>query len=135
MAGILHKVGKIQRYTNKLPTLHFDQLGRLELGPLKLPQRCTSGSETLHPKPVHPKSTHTPYPALPCPALPCPALPCPALPCPALPCPALPAYLSGHYVRNVVMDVITFPENLQTTSGLSILLHGVISFRDARDFI
>ena len=36
-----------------------------------------------------------------------------------------------HYVRNVFMDVITFPENLQTTSGLSILLHGVISLPDA----
>ena len=32
-----------------------------------------------------------------------------------------------HYVRNVVMDVITFPENQLTTSGLSILMHGVIS--------
>ena len=28
------------------------------------------------------------------------------------------------------MDVITVPENLQTTSGLSILLHGVISLPD-----
>ena len=28
------------------------------------------------------------------------------------------------------MDVITFPENLYTTSGLSILLHGVISLLD-----
>ena len=28
------------------------------------------------------------------------------------------------------MDVITFPENLLTTSGLSILLHGVISLPD-----
>ena len=27
-----------------------------------------------------------------------------------------------HYVRNVVMDVIMFPENLKTTSDLSILL-------------
>ena len=36
-----------------------------------------------------------------------------------------------HYVRNVVMDVITFPVNLLTTSGLSILLHGVISLPDA----
>ena len=32
-----------------------------------------------------------------------------------------------HYVSNVVMDIITFPENLSTTSGLSILRHGVIS--------
>ena len=31
----------------------------------------------------------------------------------------------------VVMDAITFPENLQSTSGLSILLHGVISLPDA----
>ena len=29
-------------------------------------------------------------------------------------------------LRNFIMDVITFPVNLQTTSGLSILLHGVI---------
>ena len=29
------------------------------------------------------------------------------------------------------MDVITFPENLLTTSGLSILLHGVISLPGA----
>ena len=29
------------------------------------------------------------------------------------------------------MDVITFPVNLKTTSGLSILLHGVISLPDA----
>ena len=36
-----------------------------------------------------------------------------------------------HYVRNVVMDVITFPENLLTTSGLSILLHCVISLPGA----
>ena len=28
------------------------------------------------------------------------------------------------------MDVITFPEHLQTTSGLSILLHGVTSLPD-----
>ena len=39
-----------------------------------------------------------------------------------------------HYVRNVVMDVITFPVNLQTTSGLSILLHGVISLPDATSY-
>ena len=31
----------------------------------------------------------------------------------------------------VIMDVIAFPENLLTTSGLSILLHGVISLPDA----
>ena len=30
------------------------------------------------------------------------------------------------------MDVITFPKNLQTTRGLSILLHGVITLPDAR---
>ena len=35
------------------------------------------------------------------------------------------------HVRSVVIEVITFPENLQTTSGLSILLHGVISLPDA----
>ena len=29
------------------------------------------------------------------------------------------------------MDVITFPDNLQTTSGLWIFLHGVISLLDA----
>ena len=32
------------------------------------------------------------------------------------------------------MDVITFPENLQTTSGLSILLHGVISLKEATSY-
>ena len=32
------------------------------------------------------------------------------------------------------MDVITFPENLQTTNGLSILLHGVISLPDAMSY-
>ena len=32
------------------------------------------------------------------------------------------------------MDVITFPENLYTTRGLSILLHGVISLPDATSF-
>ena len=31
------------------------------------------------------------------------------------------------FARTFVMDVITFPEILETTSGLSILLHGVIS--------
>ena len=30
-------------------------------------------------------------------------------------------------LRNVIMDIITFTENLSTTSGLSILLHGIIS--------
>ena len=39
-----------------------------------------------------------------------------------------------HYARNVVMDVITFPINLSTTSGLSILLHGVISLPDATSY-
>ena len=38
-----------------------------------------------------------------------------------------------HYVRNVVIDVIMF-ENLKTTSGLSILLHGVISLPDATSY-
>ena len=32
------------------------------------------------------------------------------------------------------MDLISFPENLLTTSGLSILLHGVISLPDATSY-
>ena len=32
-----------------------------------------------------------------------------------------------HYVRKVVMDIITFPVNLLTTSGLLILIHGQCS--------
>ena len=32
------------------------------------------------------------------------------------------------------MDVIAFPVNLLTTSGLSILLHGVISLPDATSY-
>ena len=32
------------------------------------------------------------------------------------------------------MDVITFPENRKTTSGLQILLHGVISLPDATSY-
>ena len=32
------------------------------------------------------------------------------------------------------MDVITFPENRQTTSGLQILLHGVISLPDTTSY-
>ena len=32
------------------------------------------------------------------------------------------------------MDVIMFPENLYTTSGLSILLHGVISLPDGMSY-
>ena len=32
------------------------------------------------------------------------------------------------------MDVITFPVNLLTTSGLSILLHGVISLPDVTSY-
>ena len=32
------------------------------------------------------------------------------------------------------MDVITFPENLQTTSEISILLYDVISLQDATPF-
>ena len=35
---------------------------------------------------------------------------------------------------NVVMDVITFPQNRKTTSGLQILLHGVISLPDATSY-
>ena len=38
--------------------------------------------------------------------------------------------INCHYVCNIVMDVIMFPENLQTTSGLSILMHDVISLPD-----
>ena len=32
------------------------------------------------------------------------------------------------------MDVITFPENLQITSGLLILLHGVILLPEATSY-
>ena len=32
------------------------------------------------------------------------------------------------------MDVITFPENRSTTSGVQILLHGVISLPDATSY-
>ena len=32
------------------------------------------------------------------------------------------------------MDVITFPVNLLTTSGLQILLHGVISLPDSTSY-
>ena len=32
------------------------------------------------------------------------------------------------------MDVITFPKNLYTTSGLSILLHGVISLPEQTQY-
>ena len=32
------------------------------------------------------------------------------------------------------MDIITFQENLQTTSGLSILFNGVISLPDATSY-
>ena len=39
-----------------------------------------------------------------------------------------------HYVRTVVTYVITFHVNLETTSGLSILLHGVISLPDATSY-
>ena len=35
-----------------------------------------------------------------------------------------------HLLRSVIMDVITFPENLQTTICLSILLHSFISLPD-----
>ena len=50
-------------------------------------------------------------------------------------------YLKSHFwcenvkslplLHNVILDVITFPKNLLTTSGLLILLHGVISLPDA----
>ena len=36
-------------------------------------------------------------------------------------------------LRNVIMNVITFPENVQTNS-LSILLHGVISLPDKTSY-
>ena len=39
-----------------------------------------------------------------------------------------------HYVHKVVMDVITSPENMLTTSGLLILLHGIISLPDATSY-
>ena len=42
--------------------------------------------------------------------------------------------LLRHYVRNVVMDVIKFPVNRYTTSGLQILLHGVISLPDVTSY-
>ena len=32
------------------------------------------------------------------------------------------------------MNVITFPENLLFTSGLSILLHGVLSYPEATSY-
>ena len=38
-------------------------------------------------------------------------------------------------MQRYIVDVITFPENLQTTSGLSILLHGAISLPDARSYV
>ena len=37
----------------------------------------------------------------------------------------------GHFIRNVIMDVITFPKKMLNTSGLSILLHSGISLQDA----
>ena len=36
--------------------------------------------------------------------------------------------------HNVVMDVITFPQNLSKPSGLSILLHSVFSFPDPASY-
>ena len=39
-----------------------------------------------------------------------------------------------HYVCNVVMNFITFSENLLTTSGLLILLHGFISLIDGTSY-
>ena len=38
------------------------------------------------------------------------------------------------YVPNVVVDIRTFPKNLSTTTGLSILLHGVILLPDATSY-
>ena len=34
-------------------------------------------------------------------------------------------------LHNVIMDIITFPRDLLTTSGLLILLHGINSLPDA----
>ena len=43
--------------------------------------------------------------------------------------------LKSHFCRkNVVMDIITFRKNLKNTSGLSILLHGVISLPDVTSY-
>ena len=39
-----------------------------------------------------------------------------------------------HYVRNVVMGDIMFPEKRLTTSGLQMLLHGVITLPDATSY-
>ena len=36
-----------------------------------------------------------------------------------------------HLLRNIIMDLITFPENMLTISGLSILLHSLISLPEA----
>ena len=36
--------------------------------------------------------------------------------------------------NDVVMDIIMFPVNLRSTSGLSILLHDVISLTDATSY-
>ena len=36
--------------------------------------------------------------------------------------------------QHCIMDVITFPENLLTTCGLSILMHGVISLSEATSY-
>ena len=38
------------------------------------------------------------------------------------------------YARDVVTDVITFPESLYTTSDLSILMHDVISLPGATSY-
>ena len=38
------------------------------------------------------------------------------------------------YLRNIVIDVITLPENLYTTRGLLFLLHGVISLPDVMSY-
>ena len=38
------------------------------------------------------------------------------------------------FLRNIIMEVITFPENLLTTSGSSILLHSLISFPDVPSY-
>ena len=46
-------------------------------------------------------------------------------------------FISGvicHAQRCKICHFITLPENLYTTSGLSILIHGVISLPDARAY-
>ena len=37
-------------------------------------------------------------------------------------------------IRNIVIDIIKFPENLSTTSDLRTFLHGVISLPDETSY-